>query len=65
MKVDKSNEDCVMPDYKVLYEESAKQVEYWKQEHKNLLLEIEYLRGVKNTAEAFLGRKIGGENGKS
>ena len=53
------NEACVMPDYKTMYEEAAKQAEYWKQEAQRQTYDVVYLRAVKQTAEAFLGRKIG------
>jgi type II secretory pathway component PulL len=55
----KTDEACVMPDYKTMYEEAAKQAEYWKQEAQRQTYEAVYLRAVKQTAEAFLGRKIG------
>ena len=55
----KSDEACVMPDYKGMYEEAAKQAEYWEQESQRQAYEVVYLRGVKQTTEAFLGRKIG------
>lgn len=54
--------DCVKLDYKHMYEEAAKQAEYWKQEFQRCSAEFMYLRAVKHTAEAFLGRKIGEEN---
>ena len=55
----KTDEACVMPDYKSMYEEAAKLAEYWKQEAQRQAYEVAYLRAVKQTAEAFLGRKIG------
>jgi hypothetical protein len=63
MEHNELDEKCVMPDYKDMYEEAAKQAEYWEQEYKKLSLEVVYLRAVKNTTEAFLGREIGSENG--
>lgn len=63
MENKKLDEGCVMPDYKEMYEEAAKQAEYWKQECQSQSFELVYLRAVKHTTEAFLGRKIG-ENGK-
>lgn len=63
MENKKLEEACVMPDYKDMYEEAAKQAEYWKQECQRQSFEVIYLRAVKQTVEAFLGREIG-ENGK-
>lgn len=53
------NENCVMPDYKVMYEEAQRQAEIWNEQYKSVLDELAYLRGIKETVEAFLGRKIG------
>lgn len=57
------NDACVMPDYKTMYEEAARQAEYWKEESQRQTYEVVYLRAVKHTVEAFLGREIG--DGKS
>lgn len=52
------NKNCEMPNYKEMYEEAAKEAEYWKQESQRQAYEVVYLRAIKNTTEAFLGREI-------
>lgn len=59
MENKKIDEECVMPDYKEMYEEAARQADYWKQECQRQSFETVYLRGVKHTLEAIIGRKIG------
>ena len=59
MEHNELNNDCVMPDCKALYEDVVKEAEYWKQECQHQSSEVIYLRAVKQTVEAFLGRKIG------
>lgn len=55
------NKNCEMPDYKAMCEKANCEAEYWRGQHKELMGEILYLRGVKHTLEALLGRKIGDE----
>ena len=62
MEKNELSADCVKPDYKRMYEEAAEQAAYWKEECQRCSYEAVYLRAVKHTAEAFLGRKIGEEN---
>lgn len=57
------NDECVMPDYKVMCEKANCEANYWREQHRELMGEVIYLRGVKHTVEAFLGREIG--DGKS
>lgn len=61
MELNELNEDCVMPDYKDMYEDAVRQAELWKEECQRQSSEVIYLRAVKQTVEAFLGRKIGDE----
>ena len=65
MENKKLDEDCVMPDYEELFAEAERESEYWRTQHRELMGEVLYLRGVKHTLEAIIGRKIGEENGKS
>ena len=57
------NENCVMPDYKDMFEEAQMRAEYWEEHCKRLIEEAAYLRGIKEAIEAVLGRKIGSNNG--
>ena len=55
------NKNCVMPDYKVMCEKANCEANYWREQHRELMGEVLYLRGVKHTLEAIIGRKIGDE----
>lgn len=57
------NKNCVMPDYKAMCEKANCEAEYWRGQHRELMGEVLYLRGVNHTLEAIIGRKIG--DGKS
>ena len=62
MENKKLDEGCVMPNYKEMCAKAECEAEYWRTQHRELMGEVLYLRGVKHTLEALLGRKIG-ENG--
>jgi hypothetical protein len=64
MENKKIDEECVMPNYKEMCAKAECEAEYWRNQHKELMGEVLYLRGVKHTLEAIIGRKIGEENGK-
>ena len=51
---------CVMPNYKELYEAEQKANKDARKKIEGLYDEIEYLRAVRDTIEAILGRRIGG-----
>lgn len=53
---------CVTPDYEAMYKKAEVDAQYWRDQCRELARENNYLRGVKHTIEAILGRKIG-ENG--
>ena len=59
METKKIDEECVMPNYKEMLAKVECEAEYWRNQHRELMGEVIYLRGVKNTLEAILGRKIG------
>ena len=63
MENKKLDEKCIMPDYKEMCAKAECEAEYWRGQHKELMGEVLYLRGVKHAIEAVLGRKIG--DGKS
>jgi hypothetical protein len=52
-----------MPDYKEMCAKAECEAEFWRTQHRELMGEVLYLRGVKHTLEAIIGRKIGEENG--
>ena len=56
------NKNCEMPKYKEMCAKAECEAEYWRTQHRELMGEVLYLRAVKHTTEAFLGRKIGEEN---
>ena len=53
------NKNCEMPDYKAMCEKAKCDAEYWRRQHRELMGEVLYLRDVKHTLEAIIGRKIG------
>ena len=59
MEHKKLDEECQMPNYKEMYAKLECEANYWREQHRELTGEVLYLRGVKNTLEAILGRKIG------
>ena len=52
------NKNCEMPDYKAMCEKDNCEANYWREQHRELMGEVLYLRGVKHTLEAIIGRKI-------
>ena len=63
MENKKLDEECIMPNYKEMCAKAESEAEYWRTQHRELMGEVLYLRGVKHAFEAITGRKIG--DGKS
>jgi hypothetical protein len=63
MENKKLDEECIMPDYKERCAKAECEAEFWRTQHRELMGEVLYLRGVKHTLEAITGRKI--DDGKS
>lgn len=63
MENKKQDEACVTPNYKEMCAKAECEAEYWRGQHRELMGETIYLRGVKHAIEAVLGREIG--DGKS
>lgn len=63
MENKKLEEGCVMPNYKEMLAKAECEANYWRDQHRELMGEVLYLRGVKHTLEAIIGRRIGNENG--
>ena len=59
MENKKLDEECVMPDYKEMCAKAKREAEYWRTQYRELMKEVLYLRGVKHTLEAIIGRKLG------
>lgn len=59
MENKKLGEECITPNYKEMCAKAECEAVYWQSQHRELMGEVLYLRGVKNTLEAILGRKIG------
>lgn len=59
MENKKLDEGCIKPNYEEMYAKLQCETEYWRTQHRELMGEVLYLRGVKHTLEAIVGRKIG------
>ena len=61
MEKERLDEACVEPNYEDMYIRAEREKEVLRDQYKNLMEETIYLRGVKHTLEAIVGRKIGDE----
>ena len=59
MENERLDEACIKPNYEDMYIHAEREKEIWRDQYKNLMEETIYLRGVKHTLEAIVGRKIG------
>ena len=56
------DEPTTKPNYEEMCAKTQHEADYWHNEYRQLMSEVIYLRGVKHTLEAIIGRKIDDAN---